>query len=135
MQKSRITGIAGRFILSSAWALLILVACIVPANKIHRSFLPNVKHMDKYFHFVMYFAFSVILYIDLHKYYRLLKNRYLACLYIFAISLFWGIIIELIQYFFVSSREGSILDVLANAGGIIAGVILILTTVKYLQKQ
>jgi VanZ family protein len=135
MQKSRITGIAGRFILSSAWALLILAACIVPANKVHRSFLLNVKHIDKYFHFIMYFGFSVILYIDLHKYRRLLKNRYLASLYIFAISLAWGIIIELIQYFFVSSREGSILDVLANAGGIIAGLILILTTVKYLQKQ
>jgi VanZ family protein len=135
MQKLKITGIAGRFILSSAWALLILVACLIPANKVPRSFLPHIEHMDKYFHFVMYFAFSVILYIDLHKYYRLLKNRYLACLYIFAISLVWGIIIELIQYFFVSTREGSIWDVLANAGGIIAGLILILTTVKYLQKQ
>jgi VanZ family protein len=135
MQKSRITSIAGRFILSSAWALLILAACIIPANKVHRSFLLNVKHIDKYFHFVMYFAFSVILYIDFNKYRRLLKNRYLAYLYIFAISLVWGIIIEFVQYLFVSSREGSILDVLANAGGIVAGLILILVTAKYLQKQ
>lgn len=135
MQKSRITGIAGRFILSSAWALLILVACIVPANKVHRSFLLNIKHADKYLHFIMYFVFSVILYIDFHKYYRLPKNRQLTFLYIFAISLFWGIIIEIIQYFFVSGREGSIVDVLANAGGIIAGIILVLTTAKYLQKQ
>jgi VanZ family protein len=135
MQKLRINGIAGRFILSSAWALLILVACLIPANKVHRSFLADIKHIDKYFHFIMYLAFSVILYIDLNKYRRLIKNRYLAFLYIFAISLFWGIIIEIIQYFFVSGRKGSILDVLANAGGIIAGLILVLTTVKYLQKQ
>jgi VanZ family protein len=121
--------------LSSAWALIILVACLVPLNNAHRSFLHNVKHADKYFHFVMYLAFAVILYIDLGKYRRPLKNRYLACLYISAITLVWGIIIELIQYFFVTGREGSIFDVLANTGGIVAGIIIILTTGRYLQRH
>jgi len=52
-------------------------------------------------------------------------------MFISIITLSWGIIIELVQYFFLVNRKGSIADVLVNAAGIFTGLALILTTRKY----
>ncbi len=134
MRRSTIPAITGNFILSSIWAIIILVACVIPVNKVHRTFLSNIKHMDKYFHFVMYLVFSIVLYIDFAKYKNTLKNSYLTWIFLSVITLSWGTIIELVQYFFLANRTGSINDVLANAGGTITGIILILTVRKYVLK-
>ena len=134
MSKLSTFKITGKFFLSSAWALVILVACIIPVNKVHKSFLFDIKHLDKYFHFIMYLAFTVILYIDFNKYKHALKNKYLILVLITVITLSWGIIIELVQYYFIISRKGSISDILVNVIGIITGIVLVLTTRKYILK-
>lgn len=134
MRKLLTIKITGNFILSSAWALLILTVCIIPANKVQRTLLSNIKHMDKYFHFVVYLIFSLILYTDFHKYRRKPKNRYFTLIIISVITLCWGIMIELVQYFFLINRKGSVADVLVNTGGIITGIVLILTARKYALK-
>jgi VanZ family protein len=82
----------------------------------------------------MYFIFSLILYFDLRKYINAQKNKYFGYLYIFFISLVWGIIIELVQYYILSYREGSIADIMANIGGILTGILFILLLGKYLLK-
>ena len=45
---------------------------------------------------------------------------------IVAITLSLGIFIEVLQHFFITFRQGDILDVIANAGGTITGVLLVL---------
>jgi VanZ family protein len=134
MRRSTTPAITGNFILSSIWAIIILVACVIPVNKVHRTFLSNIKHVDKYFHFVMYLVFSIVLYIDFTKYKHTLKNRYITWIFLSLITLSWGTIIELVQYFFLANRTGSINDVMADAGGTITGIILILTLRKYILK-
>jgi hypothetical protein len=119
---------------SIMWGLVILLSCIIPGNRINKVALLELKHIDKFLHFLMYFIFSIILYLDLRKYINTLKNKYFGYLYIFFISLVWGIIIELIQYYILSYREGNVFDIIANIGGILTGIFFILLAGKFLFK-
>jgi len=83
----------------------------------------------------MYFIFSLILFFDLHKNVNALKNKYSVYLFILFIPFVWGIIIELIQYYLLVNREGSIADIMANISGIFAGILLILIAGKYFLKN
>ncbi len=132
MKKLLILKTGNSLVKSIIWSLIILLSGILPGNKIGRVALLEIKYMDKFLHFLMYFVFSLILYYDLRKYINALKSKYYGFFYIFFISFIWGIIIELIQYYLLSSRQGSVADVMANAGGIFAGILLILITGKYL---
>ncbi len=132
MKKLLILKTGNSLVKSIIWSLIILLSGILPGNKIGRVVLLEIKYMDKFLHFLMYFVFSLILYYDLRKYINSLKNKYFGYLYIFVITFLWGIIIELIQYYLLSYRQGSIADAIANASGIFAGILLILITGKYL---
>ncbi len=134
MRKLLILKTGNSLVKSMIWGIIILLSCTIPGNKISKIALIDIKHIDKLFHFLMYFIFSLILYLDLHKYINELKNKYFGYLYIFFISLVWGIIIELIQYYLLSYREGSIADIVANISGILTGILCIILAGKYLFK-
>jgi hypothetical protein len=134
MRKLLILKTGNSLVKSIIWGLIILVSCTIPGNKINKIALLELKHIDKFLHFLMYFIFSLILYFDLRKYINAQKNKYFGYLYIFFISLVWGIIIELVQYYILSYREGSIADIMANIGGILTGILFILLLGKYLLK-
>jgi len=123
------------YIKSIIWSFVILLSCILPANKISKIGVLGIKHIDKLFHFLMYFIFSLILFFDLHKNVNALKNKYSVYLFILFIPFVWGIIIELIQYYLLVNREGSIADIMANISGIFAGILLILIAGKYFLKN
>jgi len=134
MRKILILKTGNSLVKSIIWGIIILLSCTIPGNKISKVTLLELKHIDKFLHFLMYFIFSLILYLDLRKYINSLKNKYFGYLYIFFISLVWGIIIELIQYYILPNREGSVADIMANIGGMLTGILFILITGKYLLK-
>ena len=123
------------YIKSIVWSIVILLACTLPAKRVSKVSLFDIGHMDKVFHFLMYFIFSIILYFDLYKYRNALKNKYFIYLFIFLIPLVWGSIIELVQFYALLNREGSIADIIANVSGIITGILFILIAGKYLLKN
>ena len=123
------------YIISIVWGVVILLACTLPANRVSKVSLFGINHMDKVFHFLVYFIFSLIIYFDLSKSGNASRNKYFVFLIIFLIPLIWGIIIELIQFYALLTREGSIADIMANAGGIITGILFILIAEKYLTKN
>ena len=123
------------FIISIVWGVVILLACTLPANRVSKISLFGINYMDKVFHFLVYFIFSLIIYFDLSKSGNALRNKYFVFIIIFLIPLVWGIIIELIQFYALLNREGSIADIMANVSGIITGVLFILITEKYLMKK
>jgi ABC-type transporter Mla maintaining outer membrane lipid asymmetry permease subunit MlaE len=134
MKKLLILKTGNSLVKSIIWGLIILLLCTIPGNKINKVALLELRHIDKFLHFLMYFIFSLILYLDLRKYINSLKNKYFGYLYIFFISLVWGVIIELIQYYILSYREGSVADIIANIGGILTGIFFVLLTGKLLFK-
>ena len=135
MRKLLILKTGNSLLKSIIWGIIILLGSTIPGNKISRVALLELKHIDKLLHFMMYFIFSLILYFDLRKYINALKIKYFVYLYIFFISLVWGIIIELIQYYILSYREGNVADIMANISGILIGILCILLAEKYLLKK
>ncbi len=123
------------FIISIMWGIFILLACTIPANRVSKVSLFGIGHMDKVFHFLVYLIFSLVLYFELYKYRNAFKTRYFVFLLIFLIPLAWGTIIELIQFYLLSDREGSIADIIANTGGIITGILFVLAAGKYFLKS
>lgn len=108
--------------LAVGWTLLIAFLCLVSFSD-----LPSfgVSGIDKYVHFTFHFVFTL-----LWGFYSLTKENkieLIKILLIVAISLFFGIVIELLQDAFTKTRHADIEDVLANfTGAIIALVLFIL---------
>ena len=104
--------------LAELWTLIIAFLCLVSFKK-----LPSlgVKSADKYVHFTFHFIFTIlwVLYL-LNKDSNENKVMKTILIKIFLASLVYGILIEIAQSFFTATRQGDVLDVMANATGSIA---------------
>ncbi len=86
-----------------------------------RGFL-DIPQLDKAIHFFLYSIFSLVLCIDLSV--KTKTPRKYKIFTVFLISFFLGVLMELIQHYFIPQRSGSIYDVLANTTGSILGLFL-----------
>ena len=97
------------FSLAIGWTVLIAVLCLVKFSK-----LPSfgVSGIDKYVHFTFHFVFTMLwgLYLWL-KQNEIMLNKIVT---IIVISLSYGILIEISQKMFTTTRHADIFDVLAN---------------------
>ena len=112
------------------WTIVIAFLCLVSFNNIPKVGLSN---SDKYAHFTFYFVFSGLwfLYFSYRKDNFSKVKRFLV---VFFLSLFYGIAIEMMQYFFTETRKADIFDVLANTFGAVIGLLLIGFYQKYIQR-
>lgn len=109
------------------YIILVTILLLIPTYDLPSSHMAN---LDKLVHFSIHtiLAFIGLLY---------LFSRKNGGLSIFEISvvlficLFYGIIIELLQYCFTITRHADILDVAANFCGSILGFLVFLTVKKY----
>jgi hypothetical protein len=122
------------FYKSFIWAFVILFLCMAPSNKISRFIIFSFVHFDLIAHFIFYFILALILYIDIFRYFKGQGKQYVIIMYTILIPLLWGIMIELLQYFIVASRAGTVSDVAANLGGTIISLFTILAVKKYFLK-
>ncbi|MGB1295578.1 MAG: VanZ family protein [Flavobacteriales bacterium] len=71
---------------------------------------------DKWIHFCMYLGFNIsFFYYWIQK--QTSKRNSAILIYSTGISIFYGILMEVLQYYFVPGRYGDILDVIANTIG------------------
>ena len=103
------------------WTCSILFLCLASFNN-----LPDVgiENADKYVHFTFHFVFVNLwfLYFNSKNY----KNSFKLILFLFSTSFLLGILIELAQQAFTTSRKGDVFDIFANTVGAFSGLILIL---------
>jgi VanZ family protein len=123
------------YIKSIIWGFVILLSGTIPANKISKVSLLEIRHVDKLLHFLLYFIFSLILYFDLRRNAKTLKNSFSIYFFMFLIPFFWGMTMELIQYYLITNRDGSIADIIANISGIFTGILLVLIAGKYFVRK
>jgi len=103
------------------WALLAHVvfsmAMLWPLDK-----LPDVAYSfpDKWSHFAVFSTLYLLWAFALESKWSLIKLRLRLC---FGLVIY-GIIIELIQYKWLITRHGDLMDLVANTGGILFGLIL-----------
>lgn len=103
--------------LALCWTLLVMILCLVSFNK-----LPTVKlsGVDKYVHVTFHFVFTVLWF----GYFK--DNSKNVLLKVFVASLFYGILIEIMQQLFTQTRKADIQDVAANSLGAALAITAIL---------
>ena len=95
--------------------IIILILCFLPGNTANKMSVFYFPYFDKIVHFVMYFIFSFVLFVDLTNNTRLQKKQ--IFLIILLLSFIIGGIIELIQNYFIPMRSGDWFDLLADLTG------------------
>ena len=95
------------------WSLVILVISATPGNRI-----PDIPiwNIDKFVHSFVYFILSFLFYWEYRKCSSIKTNK---VLFLFAIFIIYGGVIEILQANVFVNRSGDILDFLANSLGVI----------------
>lgn len=115
------------FLLAIFWTLLIAVLCLISFKK-----LPTVKigGADKYVHFTFHFVFTIlwVTYFKSRNYSRSIIKALIA-------SVLYGILIEIAQELFTTTRKADIFDVLANTSGALNAILMIYFIKKIVPKK
>jgi VanZ family protein len=103
------------------WTCSILFLCFASFSN-----LPEVgiENADKYVHFTFHFVFVNLWFLYFNN--KNQKNSFKLGIFIFISSVLFGILIELAQQSFTTTRKGDFLDILANASGAFSALTLIL---------
>lgn len=125
--------------LAEIWTLLIAYLCLTSAKD-----LPNVEiinkmglqSIDKYVHFTLHFVFSTL-------WFQYLKNKdsnknkplQVMLAKVLLASFVYGALIEIAQSLFTTTRQGDILDVMANTSGAIVAIGILFLRFSYFKKE
>ena len=117
------------------WTCIILFLCLVNSDDLPSLNL-QVKGTDKGVHFILHFMFTSLWTLYLYAASKnITKSKIVK---IILSSFLFGVLIELIQEYYTTSRSGDIFDVLSNTiGAFTAGIVLyfILNRIKKLKTQ
>jgi len=111
--------------------LVILFLCLMPSSEIVKIHVP-ITFADFIAHFLMFFAFSIALFIDILRNNKSKKrNRKTMIMVVFFVSFVFGIITELLQYFIaVLNRTGTFSDFAFDCLGTIAAIFIMRPIVR-----
>ena len=104
---------------SSIWLTFILVATLLPGDKIPQSKLLELDLSDKYIHLILFSVMFLAILFDTHRNKQALTKKIYRFTWLFTISL--GVATELLQVFVVTSRSGNLFDLVADALGCLIG--------------
>lgn len=104
-------------------ALIVLILTMMPGNSLRPLIVFPFSFVDKLAHFFVFMVLSIFLFADIKKDNKNISNTK-ALLLVFLISLFYGIIIEILQSVLTINRSAELLDILANMLGVLTGVFL-----------
>lgn len=113
--------------LAEIWTLVIAFLCLVSFKQ-----LPTIaiSGADKYVHFILHLGFTVLWFLHLKK---SSSNRNKTLATVFLASIVYGILTEIAQQLFTTTRKADIFDVMANTSGAIVAVLLIMGYYKYVK--
>lgn len=109
-----------KVLLALLWTLGIAVVCLMSSSNVPKI---TIAGKDKLIHFLFYLGFVVLWMIAWstnQSRFSLVKKLSL----IFIIALSYGIVMELAQSIFTTTRTADIFDVFANASGALFGVVV-----------
>jgi VanZ family protein len=117
------------------WALVVLLATSIPASSIPKVLRISINDLDKLIHFVMFAVLGVLL---AFAFYKQPEKSYTHKNFIFLaviVGVVFGMITEGVQHFFISSRSGEYLDLVANFFGTVFGTFLFKSISVMLEKN
>lgn len=99
---------------ASLWTVIIAVSCLVAGNELGVIQLVKIPYKDKAFHFTFYFVFTLLWVLT----FRLVSSNYKKVrLWVFVSAIFYGIVIEILQWAYAEGRSAEVADALANTAG------------------
>jgi len=111
------------FFLAVTFTVAIAVGSLISVKNIGT---PQVHSFDKIVHFGGYFVLALSWFLAFNGKLKLLKQFVAIALLVFL----YGIIIELCQWLFTNERQGDVLDMLANLGGISIALLIFVLFLK-----
>ena len=109
------------------WTGVILFFCLIKSSDIPKV---NIQNLDKVIHAFFHFVFVLLWFLFFKKKFNS-TNSFKPLAISFVFSFIFGIIIEMLQQFFTTTRTGDLLDVLANLSGATLAVIGIILLNKF----
>jgi len=107
-------------------SLIITTLCLIPSEELQKIDIFKITYEDLLAHFIMFFAFSVVLAYDLLKHLTLSKRIVFVSTISLSVSLLLGLTTEILQYLLIHlNRTANIGDLLFDSLGSIAGVLTI----------
>ncbi len=106
-------------VLASVWTLLILVLSLISASRFRAFSFDTIISIDKLVHFIMYSVFFVLWSLAL----GLKKKRQLFIL--MAVSITFGVLIEILQATMSLGRSYELDDIIANTIGSVLGLVML----------
>lgn len=106
-------------IISLLVAVIIMYLSLASSDTFKKIHFLNVPYRDKIVHFGMYFAFMSVIIFENRTKFISGRSIYLAAI----IPLLYGILMEILQSLFTTSRNGNILDILINSAGIVVSLL------------
>ncbi len=103
---------------------MILLLTLLPSSSMPPVSIWELFSFDSFAHAFLFAVLTFLMIVGLKKQYTFLKLRHYAIRASLLTSAQFGIAIELMQYFLIPGRHGDIIDVLADAIGCLAGIIL-----------
>ncbi len=100
--------------------LLILWLSLSGSKSLVPGRMLNIPYIDKMGHFAMYAFFSAMLLMDSCRWQTERRFNYL----ILIIPLLFGALMEIMQMTLTTSRKAETIDLVANIGGVTAGILL-----------
>ena len=102
--------------------LIILYGSITSGDNFNKVHFFNIPNFDKIFHYIFYLLLSITFYGSLYRNSSLNKKSQIIITFFLVVS--YGILMEVLQYYFTSTRNAEIFDVLANTLGCISGIFI-----------
>jgi VanZ family protein len=81
--------------------------------------LYNIPHLDKIVHFAMYFTWMSVIVFENRKSIKSVVRLFI----IGTIPFCYGVLMEVLQLYFISSRNGSVYDIFSNLTGILLAIL------------
>ena len=104
------------------WGIFIFIMSSLPGDDIPKSFIINIPFADKIIHFFFYFLLTILIMLGtVQKVKTILKIQHF--LIVFFISVFYGLLLEVLQGLVFVMRNADFMDVIANSAGSFIGLL------------
>jgi VanZ family protein len=105
-----------------SWTVFITVLCLVNSSSLDEIDVIEIPDKDKIVHFSFYFIFTI-------AWYLFFKSKYgggtKIRTFVFALAVFYGGLIEIVQLLFTSGRSADVMDAVANSAGSALAVLIL----------
>jgi len=103
---------------------MILLLTLLPSASMPPLSIWSLLSFDSFAHAFLFTVLIFLMIVGLKKQFSYLKLRHYAIRVSLFTSVIFGIAIELMQHYFITGRQGDMIDVLADTIGCLIGIVL-----------